>query len=52
MVTGGSFCRAMHNILVGHLNLIEQQLVNKIHALNVEQKCLKYRERLEDPDRS
>ncbi|XP_026811280.1 tektin-B1-like [Rhopalosiphum maidis] len=44
--------KAMHNILIEHLNLIEQQLRNKTHALNVDQKCLQYREQLEDPNRS
>lgn len=46
------FFRAMHNILIGHLKIIEVQLWNKTHALSVDQKCLQYREQLEDPDRN
>jgi len=42
----------MHNILIGYLKIIEVQLWNKTHALNVDQKCLQYREQLKDPDRN
>jgi len=46
------FYRAMHTNLLGHMNVIDEQLRNKTHALNVDQKCLQYRVQLEDPDRS
>ncbi|XP_025200186.1 tektin-2-like [Melanaphis sacchari] len=44
--------KAMHNVLIGHLKIIEEQLRNKIHTLNVDQKCLQHRAQLKDPNRS
>lgn len=36
----------MHNILVEQINLVDEELVHKSHALAVDQKCLEYRENL------
>lgn len=36
----------MHNVLVEQINLVDEELVHKSHALAVDQKCLGYREKL------
>jgi len=41
------FYRALHNILIEQINVVDEQLKNKTHALDVEQKCLQYRVQLD-----
>uniref|UniRef100_A0A2H8THP9 Tektin n=2 Tax=Melanaphis sacchari TaxID=742174 RepID=A0A2H8THP9_9HEMI len=40
--------KAMHNVLIEQINVLDEQLKNKTHALNVDQKCLQYRVQLDN----
>ncbi|XP_027846423.1 tektin-B1-like [Aphis gossypii] len=40
--------KALHNTLIEQINVLDEQLKNKTHALNVDQKCLQYRVQLDN----
>ncbi|XP_022177341.1 tektin-B1-like [Myzus persicae] len=39
--------KTLHNILIEQINVLDEQLKNKTHALDVDQKCLQYRVQLD-----
>ncbi|XP_029342219.1 tektin-B1-like [Acyrthosiphon pisum] len=39
--------KALHNILIEQINVLDEELKNKTHALDVDQKCLQYRVQLD-----
>lgn len=41
------FYRLTYNILTEQVTLIDEELINKTHALAVDQKCLEYRTQLD-----